>query len=223
MNLGIDFGAVAVFALAAKLDLQQQGELDVKVENKLERKREQSKVTKAMRAREQALAQLQLEIRVSADGKVQDAKVGDLQAGAKQHIIIIAGPKMACTKALIGANLLKMDFAMSNVLVVPYDTSNNADVRPTGGFADRPAYENQAYVARAIGEGWKEYINAEFDDAVLQSGERCKDEGIAIVIASNGKVIRRGVGIVPWRQMVDQLAEEVSPGSKPQEVDYLFS
>lgn len=223
-NLAIDFGAVAAFALAAKFDLEKQSELDEKVETKLELKREQSKVAKAMRLREQALANLMLEIRISADGKTQAAKVQDVQAGAKQHMIIVAGPRMACTKALIGANILKMDFAMNNVLVIPYDTGkSNADVSPSGGFAERPAYENQAYVAQTMGDGWKEYIDAEMNDAVLQSGKKCIQEGIAIVIASNGKVIRRGVGIVPWRQMVDQLAEEVSPGSNPQPVDYLFS
>jgi hypothetical protein len=219
--LGIDFGAVAIFAIAAKLDLDKQGELDAKVETKLEKKRGQAKVAKAMRAREQALAQLSLQIQISSDGQTQEAKVGDLQAGAKQHVIIVAGPSMACTKALIGANLLKMDFAMSNVLVVPYDTGRGGE--KAAGFAERPTYAKQAYVAQTIGEGWKEYIDAEINDAVLQSGEKCKEEGIAIVIASNGKVIRRGVGVVPWRQMVDQLTEEIAPGSKPEAVDYLFS
>ena len=48
-------------------------------------------------------------------------------------------------------------------------------------------------------------------DAVKQSGENAKEEGIALVIAKNGKVIRRGVGTVPWRQMVEQLEQEVNP------------
>jgi hypothetical protein len=104
-----------------------------------------------------------------------------------------------------------MDFAMSNILVVPYETGAEAQSRPSGGFGDGPAYENQPYIARVVGEGWDDYIKAELNDAIEQSSEDVKKEGIAIVIANNGKVIRRGVGKVPWRQMVDQLDEAVKP------------
>ena len=48
-----------------------------------------------------------------------------------------------------------------------------------------------------------------------QSGEKAKEEGIAIVVANNGKIIRRGIGTVPWRQMVEQLEETVNPSEGP--------
>ena len=214
LNLAIDFGFAFGFAALGKFDLDRQGELKVDVDKKFEMKKAQKLVTKAMREREKELSKLLLEIQVSADGKTQQAPVSSIQSGARQHIIIVAGPKKACRDALIGANLLKMDFAMSNVLVVPYETgvaSAELQSRPSGGFGDGPAYENQPYIARVVGEGWEDYINAELDDAIKQSSEDVKQEGIAIVIASNGKVIRRGVGKVPWRQMVDQLDEAVKP------------
>mmetsp|Transcript_18797 Transcript_18797/g.28993 ORF Transcript_18797/g.28993 Transcript_18797/m.28993 type:complete len:351 (+) Transcript_18797:106-1158(+) len=210
LNLAIDFGAVAAFGVLAKLDLDKGSELDENVQKKIDRKKEEKVAAKAMKKREESLANLLLEIQVSTDGTTQEAPVSALQNGARQHMIIVAGPRKACKDALIGANLLKMDFAMSNVLVVPYNTDPGAaDVRPSGGFGERPAYETQPYVARTIGEGWEEYIKAEMDDAVAQNGEKTKEEGIAVVIANNGKVIRRGVGKVPWRQMVEQLDDEV--------------
>jgi uncharacterized iron-regulated protein len=211
--LAIDFGAVAVFALLARFDLKKQEELNEMVGERIEKKKELQKAIKGMKERELELGSLRLDIQVAVDGSTKDASVKELQAGAKQHMIIVAGPKKACRDALVGANLLKMDFAMSNVLVVPYETSTSAaerQSRPEGsGFADRPIYERQAYVARPTGEGWEEYIKAEMDDAVEQNGENAKEEGIAIVVSSNGKVIRRGVGKVPWRQMVEQLDETV--------------
>lgn len=213
MNLAIDFGAVAIFAVLAKWDFDKQAELAENVEKKIERKMEQKKVVTGMREREKKLSELLLEIQVSSDGKTQQAPVSSIQSGAKQHMIIVVGPKKACKDALIGANLLKMDFAMSNILVVPYETGlDRVELlsRPSGGFGERPVYENQPYIARVAGDGWEEYIQQELDDAVKQSGENVKDEGIAIVIANNGKVIRRGVGKVPWRQMVDQLEEAVA-------------
>ena len=122
-------------------------------------------------------------------------------------MIIVAGPQKACRDALIGANLLKMDFAMSNVLVVPYNTDDDAtaQTKPSGGFGERPSYETQPYVARASGEDWADYIEEEMTDAIKQFGEGAKEEGIAVVVANTGNVVRRGVGTVPWRQMVEQL------------------
>lgn len=212
MNLGIDFGAVAVFALLAKFDLDKSKELDEKVQEKMERKKEQQQFMKGMKEREIVLGSLSLSIQISRDGATREASVRELQAGARQHVIIVAGPKKACRDALIGANLLKMDFTMSNVLVVPYETDVEAvelQSRPSGGFGERPVYETQPYVARPTGDldMWADYIKSEMKDAVRQNGEKAKEEGIVIVVASNGKVLRRGVGKVPWRQMVEELEQ----------------
>lgn len=216
-NLAIDFGAVAIFALLGRWDLGKQKELDESVQLKIVKKKEQKKVAKGMREREKLLGTLKLDIQITADGDTREAAVRELQAGARQHIIIVAGPRKACKDALVGANLLKMDFAMSNVLVVPYELDADPaelKARPSGGFGDRPMYETQPYVAQAAGEGWEEYVQSEIADAVAQNGESAKEEGIAIVVANSGKVIRRGVGKVPWRQMVEELnggAEKEKP------------
>lgn len=197
-----------------KFETDKKAELDESVQDKLEKKKEKSKLIKAMREREKLLGTLQLAVQISSDGATREATVNELQAGANQHIILVAGPKKACKDALVGANLLKMDFAMSNVLVVPYETDVDLiekQSRPDGGgFGDRPTFEKQPYVARPTGDGWEEYIAAEMRDAMDQNGDRAKDEGIAVVIASNGKVLRRGIGRVPWRQMVEELEAEVS-------------
>lgn len=216
--MAIDFGAVAVFAFLAKWDLDKQQKLDENVQQKIAKKKEIKQQLKGLKERETQLGTLKLQIKVSGDGTTRDASVRELQAGARQHMIVVIGPKKACKDALIGANLLKMDFAMSNVLVVPYQTdvdAIDAEVRPIGtGFGDRPTYETQPYVAQPAGEGWDEWCTAEMNDAIAQNGENAKREGIAIVVANNGKVIRRGVGKVPWRQMVEQLDAEASGTTK---------
>jgi len=209
VNLGIDFGAVAFFALLAKLDLDKKAELDQRVDERIEKRKEQKKLTQELKEREQVLGTLPLEIRVSTDGTTRDATIRELQIGARQHVIIVAGPKKACRDALVGANLLKMDFALSNVLVATFETdADPADLasRPIG-FGERPMYETQAYVARPTGDldAWKAYIDAEMRDAIQQNGVKAKEEGIAIVVNNAGKVMRRGVGKVPWRQMVEEL------------------
>jgi len=231
INLAIDFGAVAVFALLAKWDLDKAGELDARVKERLEKKKQNEGMKRAMKEREKTLSKLNLEIRVSEDGmSSQVAPVEAVQRGGKQHLIIVAGPKKAIRDSLLGANLLKMEFAMRDVLIVPYETTSmsgsttssgknvlkkqdEAKVRPDGsgfgGVDNRPTWETQPYVAQATGEGWEEYIEAEMRDAIKQNGESVKQDGIAIVVANTGEIIRRGVGKVPWRSMVEELEKTV--------------
>ena len=58
--------------------------------------------------------------------------------------------------------MLKLDFSMSSVLVVPYElsTGETETVKPPGGFGERPIYKTQPYMARVTREGWEEYVEA---------------------------------------------------------------
>jgi hypothetical protein len=142
-----------------------------------------------------------------------------IQRGGKQHLIVVAGPRKAIRDSLLGANLLKMEFSMRDVLIVPYETGKSvlkkqdeAKLRPDGsgfGVDARPMWETQPYVAQPVGVGWDEYIEAEMNDAVKQNGVLVKQDGIAIVVANTGEIIRRGVGKVPWRSMVEELEKTV--------------
>lgn len=225
LNLAIDFGAVALFAVLGKLDLDRGNELNVKVEERIERTKENRSLRKGMKERETALGSLELDLRVDAEGGLQRATVSAVQSGAKQHLIIVAGPRKAIRDALLGANILKMEFALRDVLVVPYELGGKKGkkarkdkeeeeklTRPDGtGFdADkRPTWETQPYVADAVGDDWEIYINAEMEDAVKQNGERVKEQGIAVMVANTGEIIRRGVGQVPWRDAVEELERKV--------------
>lgn len=229
LNLAIDFGAVAAFGFLFKFDIDQGKELQVKVDERIERKKEDKVIKKGMKEREKSLGKLMLNIRVSGDGQTQDALVEAIQMGGKQHMIIVAGRRSAIRDALLGANLLKMEFAMRDVLVVPYELDRDATdkmTRPDGtkGFSSdsRPTWETQPYVASVVGDGWDEYIEAELADAIKQNGEKVRDDGIAIVVANTGKIIRRGVGQVPWRDMVAELEQEVKEEG-PMDLGFLGS
>lgn len=216
---------MAVFALLAKWDIDKAGELNARVEEKLQKKKENEVIKRAMKEREKSLSKLTLEIRVSEDGTSQVAPVEAVQRGGKQHLIIVAGPKKAIRDSLLGANLLKMEFAMRDVLIVPYEygksalkKQDEAKLKPDGsgfGADSRPTWEVQPYVAQPVGAGWDEYIQAEMSDAVKQNGEMVKQDGIAIVVANNGEIIRRGVGKVPWRSMVEELEKTVKDEAMP--------
>lgn len=224
LNVSIDLGAVALFVFLFRWDFRKQAELNEKVEERIEKKKELKLLEKSIKDRERKLGNLRLDVQVSAAGDTKDASIKELQVGARQHMILVIGPKKACRDALVGANLLKMDFAMSNVIVVPCEIGTDPAEqrsRPEGtGFGDRPMYETQPYVARPTGEGWTEYVAAELADAIKQNGEKVKSEGIVLVISSNGKVIRRGVGKIPWRAVVEQLDQSIGGG--PEKEPSLF-
>jgi len=226
LNLAIDFGAVVLFGVLAKLDLDKGAENKLNVEEKVERKKAMKKLSKGTKEREEQLQQLNVNVRVTEDGQVREAPLGVMQKRAKQHIILVAGPGRAIRDALRGAQLNKVNFAMTNILVVPYETGVDAaekQSRPDGrGFGDaRPAYETQPYVSEPTGEGWEEFIRAELDTAAEQNGEAVLEQGIVLVVANTGKVLRRGVGTVPWRQMVDELEEAVTGEKKEASVPFL--
>lgn len=226
LNLAIDFGAVAIFGVLAKFDLDKGAELSAAVEEKVERKKARKEATASMRSREQDLRYLEVDVRVTEDGGTRTAPVGVMQKKAKQHVILVAGPGRAIRDALRGAQLNKVNFAMTNILVVPYRTGDDAAERAArpdgGGFGDaRPSYETQPYVAEPVGDGWEEFVAAEMETAAEQAGDKVFEEGIALMIANNGKVLRRGVGKVPWRQMVDELEEAVTGEKKETSIPLL--
>ena len=218
LNLAIDFGAAIVFAILGKFDVDKGNELNEKVEEKIQKTKENKVIRKGMKEREVSLAKLDVEIRVSEDNNVptQRAQVEAVQTGGKQHMIIVVGPRKVIRDALLGANLLKMEFSIRDVLIVPYELNKNEveeKIKPDGqkgfGADSRPTWESQPYVAQPVGDGWDVYIAAELNDAVKQNGDKVKEDGIAIVVANTGEIIRRGVGQVPWRNMVEELENAV--------------
>lgn len=232
LNLAIDFGFAVLFAVLAKFDLDKGQELNEKVDKKLASKKTQQNMLKQMKKREAELFKLPLSIQISPTDttKRTTATIQAIQEGAKQHIILVAGPRKAIKDALLGANLLKLDFAMSNILVVPYtlNESGGGGGKSKKGFGERPVWETQPYVAEVVADGseeanrWDDYIQAELKDAVQQNKDstlNVLEEGVAVVLANNGKVLRRGVGQVPWRQMVEELQAFVAPEEKEEEPD----
>jgi len=218
-NLAVDFGAVAFFGVLAKIELDNGAKLAVAVEEKIDRKKQQKERSGAMREREQSMKDLKVSVRVSGDGSTKVATLGTMQKNARQHIMLVAGPGRAIRDALRGAQLNKVNFAMTNILVVPYKTGVDAADRASkpdgGGFSDsRPAYETQPYVAEPVGDGWEDFIAAEMETAVEQAGDKVLEEGVALVVTNEGKMLRRGVGKVPWRQMVNELEEAVTGEKK---------
>ena len=57
-------------------------------------------------------------------------------------------------------------------------------------------------MARPMGPGWEDYVEAEMADAEVQANnEDVGEKGIT-------EVVRWGVGIIPWRKSTEELRSE---------------
>ena len=52
---------------------------------------------------------------------------------------------------------------------------------------------------------WLDYLSREFEQAGRQGTKEAMKEGLVLVLNRFGKVTRRGVGLPPWKQLVEEL------------------
>ena len=53
---------------------------------------------------------------------------------------------------------------------------------------------------------WLDYLRLEFEEAERQGAKQAKAEGLVLVARKTGKIVRRGLGLPPWKELVDELA-----------------
>lgn len=56
---------------------------------------------------------------------------------------------------------------------------------------------------------WEAYLKKETDLAILQGETDIVKRGIVIAVKRSGKVLRRGVGIPPWKVLAEDLQEKI--------------
>ena len=52
---------------------------------------------------------------------------------------------------------------------------------------------------------WMDYVLKEIDQAERQGNKQAGREGIVIALKKTGKVIRRGLGLPIWKQLVEEV------------------
>lgn len=225
-NLAVDFGVVAFAAALYRFDTAAaQVNRDAAAASAQGAKTRLSKDD--MAAREAVLAGLPIEVVVGGAGETKRAAVAEVQAGAKQSVVVLAGDKAIIKESLLKAKLLGDRFAKQNVLVVPYQLGSKggggANNQANKGFG-RATWEDRPYVAQAVREdaseeekdqvgnaetGWRAYIDDELEAAAVQAGISVADlaaQGIVIVANKEGKIVRRGLGVPKWEIVISDLS-----------------
>lgn len=213
INTAIDFGAATIFGVAAYFDTKRGAELNDAVEAKIERKKaskEQMKASDERWTKEFRALQVVLNVGVGDD---KETFVRDLQDGAAQNLVVLAGNKAFIKDALLAAKLAQPgSFRRKDILLIPVSTAPAAAAAASDkGFASAldsaPAPTSPPYVAQPSGEGWRDLVEREMQDAEGQGGEGklVRDKGMVIVIDKKGEVQRRGVGAPSWSMVFDDI------------------
>ena len=216
-NLAVDFGVVVAAVLLFRFDKASD---EVQKQQAAERKaRDKTKLSKDdMIEREAALAELQLSVDVGEGGR-RKATVGELQAQANRHVVVVAGKASMRSEALVKAQLLGARFAAQNVLIVPLSLETPAEVRQSSAMAKgfgRDTSAEKPYVATPVVDesgvpsDWLEYIEEEIEAAATQAKQSIADlkqQGIVIVARRDGRIVRRGLGAPAWEIIIDDIKD----------------
>lgn len=148
--------------------------------------------------------------------------LGALQLKGKQNVVIVAGKKAFVKDAVLAARIESDDlFVNSQTIIIPVITDedemqiNNQDPdKKSKGFGvvkKELLTDGKAYFGKPTQLNvWLTYLLQEIEEAERQGTKDAMSKGLVLVLKDNGKVIRRGVGLPPWNQIIDELTMKTS-------------
>lgn len=204
-NIGVNFGVVFVMGALWKFDSDGQQEERERISALFDRRNQvkRSKIpSSALKASEQQLQGLPLEVVVGEDA-MQSMTVKELQADAKQHVVVLAGNDAMVSDALLSAELMGTSFSRANILVVPL---KQREEEPATAKGFGKTEEVLGFVAKPPPESipaWKAFVDTEITNAEKQAGDSTviREQGIVLVVRNDGKVVRRGLGVPDWNMV----------------------
>ncbi|KAG5189527.1 hypothetical protein JKP88DRAFT_353030 [Tribonema minus] len=227
LNVGVDFGVVAVCVYAYNFEnKQRQGLVEQKrAEREQAALRKQSVIPEEVtKSRVERLRELQIRLTVS-ESETKNVPLGVLmqeaQHGlvlwhleAKQDVVLVAGGKEMLRDAMLRATVNREIFTANNLLIVPVQVADPSD--PTAavtdkGFGAKPAYFKQGFVGEPAEEDeWRALVAEEIRDADRQGNSKAAKQGVVLVVSRDGKVLRRGLGMPKW----DMIRQDLYPNAK---------
>lgn len=229
-NVGINLaGVIAVVFFAIRENQSEKEQLDLFTEKETVMTNRLS--VDQLTGAEQEIALLPVEIQVSEiDGnKTRVVSFSDLQIKGRQNVVIFAGELATVSDALIAAKIEgNALFNDKETFVVPVVTSSiNAaalsdgenvpqiEDKPSKGFGavkEKESLMTAPYIAKpAQLNVWLAYLKKEVELAASQGTKDITKQGLVLAVNKKGKVVRRGVGRPPWKQLVEEL-EQSSKG-----------
>mmetsp|Transcript_60587 Transcript_60587/g.113161 ORF Transcript_60587/g.113161 Transcript_60587/m.113161 type:complete len:280 (-) Transcript_60587:59-898(-) len=137
------------------------------------------------------------------------APISILQEKAKQSIVFFAVTKekeQLITDVLLSMRIEAKDISERNLLLVPaiVDISSKMLLEYPPNIRDAKLMRQKSVALPVSSDGqasaWGELLAAEFQEADEQDiGDQVRQSGLALVVKSDGSIVRRGVGRPQWK------------------------
>ena len=175
--------------------------------------------------REVEISSMPVEINFSESNAEEKriVRFGDLQTKGNQHLIVIAGNEEVVKDAVLSARIEGSDlFSMKDTMVVPvvfdgvsYDDSPESGPKQLAkreaevvakGFGAKKSILDAPYIGQPTQLNvWRRYLTKEVDQAKAQGTPDILEQGLVLAVRRDGKISRRGVGIPPWKSLIEEL------------------
>eukprot|EP01035_Chromulina_nebulosa_P018705 gene18705-24464_t len=212
-NVIIDAGAVVIGAAVWFYENKKQNEKLEVFKDKEKQLSNRISVSKASE-REIELSKLPIEIQVSEYNETSTSIVslGDLQSKGRQHVIIVAGEREIVKDAVISARIEGSDlFNSKDTLVIPLVLQENEqfDENIGKGFGNKEGFLSAPYIGKPTQPNvWQFYLDKEVQQAIKQGQLDIVTKGLVLAIRNDGKIIRRGIGLPPWKEIVEEFTKK---------------
>ncbi|KAJ1438321.1 hypothetical protein B484DRAFT_444687 [Ochromonadaceae sp. CCMP2298] len=221
INVAVDLGGVVAAALLWSKEQAQQAKLESSYEVK-QAKMDNKISTLVLVQRERQLGMLPVRIQTSErdENVTRIVSLADLQAKGGQHVVLVAGEVGFVRDAMITARLEGVDlFVSRETVVVPFVYNDRQlEEGKDKGFAksqDKDALMTSPYIARPQQlEVWQSVLQNEVDLAEQQGAQGVWQQGLVVSLAKTGKVVRRGLGAPPWKEVVQELVDGKAKDTK---------
>ena len=168
--------------------------------------------------REEELARMPVQVQISEQDEnvTRIVPLGNLQAKGKQHVVIVAGSRPFVRDAVISAKIEGVElFNTKETFVIPVvlddvvQLEEGRDAVAKGFGAPKETLMSAPYIGKPTQINvWQAYLKKEIDLAVKQGEADIVNKGLVLAVKRNGKVVRRGVGIPPWKELVDEMQDK---------------
>ena len=179
----------------------------------LKEKRLSSKLSDAEVAeREAFLSKLPVEIIFSTSNEnvTRVVPLGDLQSKGQQNAIIVAGSNAFVKDAVLGARVEGSNlFTAKETVVIPVVYGEEQlESEQSRGFGAKDSLANVPYFGKPTQLNvWQAYLKQEIDLAEKQGARDVAKQGIVLAVNQGGKVVRRGLGMPPWKDICEEFSK----------------
>jgi len=206
-NVAIDIGAVigsiVLFIQDNKAEKEKLERFAMKEKGTFQMSKDQ------MKDREKEFSLLPVEIIFSEENEniTRIVSLADLQGNGKQNVICIGGSQSYIKDCLISARIEGPDlFSSKNTYIIPVVIGDEQLQSKTTGFGTKEEFMTAPYIGKPTQINvWQNYLLKEVQLAEMQGSNNVLKQGIVLAVKQNGIIIRRGLGLPPFKTLVEEM------------------